>query len=99
MELILGMKPLSLGDALATPMYDAFSPGPDNAAPFNVVPASYPLLERNANTATNRALARRYDFRHIDAVPQDVFDRVLWYAVHGRHSAPPPPGPRAEKGQ
>ncbi len=32
-------------------------------------------------------------------VTQDVFDRVMWYSVHGRRSQPPPPGPRATAGQ
>ena len=56
MELILGMKPLALADALATPMYDAFQSTPANAAPFHAIPPTYPLLERNPNTAADRAL-------------------------------------------
>ncbi len=94
-ELILGMKPLGFPDAVATPMYDAFGPTPSNSAPYNVLAPTYPLLERNANTAANRALARGRDFVHPDRVPQDVFDRILWYSVHGAGSQPPPPGPRA----
>jgi DNA-binding beta-propeller fold protein YncE len=99
MELILGMRPLSLGDASATPMYDVFQSQPANAAPYNALPPTYPLLKRNPNTAANRALARRYDFHTRDKVPQDVFDRVLWLAVHGPGSQPPPPGPNAVRGQ
>jgi hypothetical protein len=99
MELILGMHPLGLPDAAATPMYDAFQPTPANSAPYDALSPTYPLLERNPNTAANRALARRYNFRSIDAVPQDVFDRVLWAAVHGAGSKPPPPGPNAARGQ
>ena len=98
-ELILGMRPLGLPDRVATPMYDAFQSTPSNSAPYTVISPSYPLLERNANTATNRVLSRRYDFIHTDRVPQDVFDRLLWYSVHGRRSPPPPPGPRAARGQ
>ncbi len=85
-ELILGMRPLGLLDRVATPMYDVFQSTPSNSAPYNVVAPTYPLLERNANTATNRALTRGRDFVHPDQVPQDVFDRVLWYSVHGRGS-------------
>jgi DNA-binding beta-propeller fold protein YncE len=99
MELILGMHPLALGDAAATPMYDAFQAKPSNAAPYNVIAPRYPLLQRNPNTAVDRALSRGYNFSARDEVPQDVFDRVLWYAVHGAGSAPPPPGPGAVKGQ
>ncbi len=87
MELILGMRPLSLADATATPMYDAFTPTPANAAPYSQIPPSYPLLERNPNTAANRALTRGYNFHTPDQVPQDVFDQILWRAVHGTKSA------------
>ena len=97
-ELILGMRPLGFPDAVATPMYDAFQPTPSNSAPYDVVAPTYPLLERNPNTAANRALSRGYDFVLRDRVPQDVFDRVLWYSVHGT-SSPPPPGPGAIRGQ
>ena len=99
MELILGMKPVSFQDALATPMYDAFQSTPANSAPYSAISPTYPLLERNPNTAFDRAMSRGYDWTHRDQVPQDVFDRVLWYATHGPRSAPPPPGPNAVKGQ
>ncbi len=99
MELILGMHPLALGDAVATPMYDAFQSTPANSAPFSVVGPTYPLLQRNPNNAFDRAMTRGYDFVNRDRVPQDVFDRVLWYAAHGHGSQPPPPGPNAVKGQ
>jgi hypothetical protein len=99
MELILGMKPLGLPDAVATPMYDAFQPTPSNSAPYKVRAPNHPLLERNPNTAANRALTRGYDFVAPDRVPQDVLDRMLWYSVHGTGAQPPPPGPGATPGQ
>ena len=98
-ELILGMRPLNLLDAAATPMYDVFSSKPVNSAPYSALPATYPLLERNPNTAFDRAVSRGYDWTRTDQVPQDVFDRVLWLAAHGAHSQPPPPGPNAVPGQ
>jgi DNA-binding beta-propeller fold protein YncE len=98
-ELILGMKPLGLPDAVATPMYDAFQSTPANSAPYNVLSPTYPLLQRNPNTATNRALSRGYDFARTDEVPQYVLDRILWYSVYGTSSQPPPPGPNATRGQ
>ena len=99
MELILGMHPLTFADKVATPMYDAFTSKPLNSAPYNVLPPTYPLLERNPNTAANRAMSAGYNWMLPDRVPQDVFDRVLWYSVHGPHSHPPPPGPNAVPGQ
>ena len=98
-ELILGMKALGLPDRLATPMYGAFTSRPSNAAPYSVQGPTYPLLQRNPNTAATRALARRYDFFHTDRVPQIAFDRVVWHAVHGGTLAAPPPGPNATPGQ
>jgi DNA-binding beta-propeller fold protein YncE len=97
MELILGMHPLGLFDALATPMYDAFGSVPDNAEPYNALPENVNLLDTNANTATNQALSAGLDMNHgVDRVPQSKLDAVLWKAIHGAKATPPPPGPNAE---
>jgi hypothetical protein len=99
MELILGMDPLGLADALATPMYDAFSTTPDNSAPYDAQPETVDLLATNPNTAANRALSRGMDFDHgVDRVPQVALDRVLWKSVHGANAVAPPPGPVAIPG-
>jgi hypothetical protein len=45
-ELILGMQPLSLFDALATPMYDAFTTRAD-LAPYQAIVPTQPLDQRN----------------------------------------------------
>ncbi len=45
-ELILGMNPLSLNDALATPMYDAFTAEPD-LEPYTAITPEQSLDERN----------------------------------------------------
>jgi DNA-binding beta-propeller fold protein YncE len=97
MELILGMNPLGLFDALATPMYDAFSATPDNSEPYDALPENVDLLDTNGNTAANQALSAGLDLTHgIDRIPQRQLDAVLWKAVHGASSTPPPPGPNAE---
>jgi hypothetical protein len=96
-ELILGMHPLGLFDALATPMYDSFSSAPANAEPFTALPEQVDLLARNANTATNQALSAGLDLDHgVDRIPQRTLDAVLWKSVHGAAAVPPPPGPNAE---
>ncbi len=98
MELILGMSPLYLTDALATPMYDAFQSTPANIAPYDAVPETQNLLDRNPTTGRGAVISARMDFEHIDAVPQHQLDGLLWHAVHGWHSKPPPPGPNATPG-
>jgi hypothetical protein len=78
-------------------MYDAFRSAPANAQPYNALTENVGLLERNANTATNRALSAGLDLNHgVDRVPQRALDGVLWKSVHGAASIPPPPGPNAE---
>jgi hypothetical protein len=97
-ELILGMHPLGLLDALATPMYDAFTSTPVNADPFTAIPENSDLLARNPDTAFTRRMTAGLDFTHLDAVPQHTFDNALWKYVHGQSSTPPPPGPNADPG-
>jgi len=36
------------------------------------------------------------DLNHLDSVPQQTLDGVLWKSVHGPEATPPPPGPNAE---
>src|SRR5204862_7421453 len=90
-------RPLGLFDALATPMYDAFTPNAGNSEPVDALPESVGLLDRNADTAANRALSAGLDLNHgVDRVSQRTLDGVLWKSVHGPDAAPPPPGPNAE---
>jgi DNA-binding beta-propeller fold protein YncE len=96
MELILGMQPLGLWDALATPMYDAFQGTPDNSEPYTALPENLNILLRNQNTATNQSLSAGMNMSSIDQVTQKSLDAVLWKSVHGPNSKPPPPGPNAE---
>jgi len=96
MELIMGMKALSLNDALATPMYAAFTSEPLNSAPVDVIPANVDLLKRNTQAAPWAALSNRLPLGELDAVPQWQLDAILWKSVYGVNSTPPPPGPDAD---
>jgi hypothetical protein len=93
MELIMGMRPIVLGDALATPMYDAFQNTPANAAAFDPIAPKVDLLAKNP-TPASAAAARELRFRGLDQITQRAEDRLLWRSVHGA-SPPPPPGPNA----
>jgi DNA-binding beta-propeller fold protein YncE len=95
MELILGMTPLTLNDALATPMYDAFAPAPDNIAPFDALPETQDLMATNPTTGAGARASAHLDFSNLDAVPQRDLDALLWKSAHGWRSAPPSPGPNA----
>jgi YVTN family beta-propeller protein len=97
MELIIGMEPLGLNDALAVPMYDAFTSKPANAAPFDAIVPKQNRMALNGPDAPDVALSASLDFSDLDRVPQRVLDAILWHAVYGADSTPPPPGPNAEK--
>jgi len=99
MELIMGMKALSLNDALASPMYAAFTSQPLNSAPVDAIPANIDLLTRNTPAAPWAALSSRLPLGELDAVPQWQLDAILWKSVYGVNSMPPPPGPDADSDQ
>jgi DNA-binding beta-propeller fold protein YncE len=100
MEMILGLRPLNLFDSQAAPMYGAFTSQPLNAAPFNAVPPTYPLLEENPATPTSAIAARTagIDTSIPDQMPQREFDKVIWKSIYGPNAIVPPPGPNAEDG-
>jgi YVTN family beta-propeller protein len=97
LELILGLDPLALGDALATPMYDAFISGSEkpNDAPYNVVAPSYSITTMNSSQAPDAKLSEQLPWNHLDAVPQTISDQILWASVHGARAPAPPAGPNA----
>jgi len=93
-ELLLGLDPLSLGDALAEPMYDAFISGstPD-LRPYTAVQPARSLAA--VNTAPTAGLEGALPYQQRDLVPQALFDAALWHSVYGAAATPPKPGPGA----
>jgi DNA-binding beta-propeller fold protein YncE len=95
-ELMLGMHPLSLNDALATPMYDAFDSTADVAGTvYDVVAPTQDIGQINSATAPSAHLSAMLPWHRLDAVPQEISDQIIWEAVHGANSRPPTPGPNA----
>jgi YVTN family beta-propeller protein len=94
LESIVGMKPLNLFDATAVPLYDAFTTEPGNADPYDVIPPNVNLTDRNtARSPAARLSEHARVGEKLDAVPQQLLDRILWKSVHGEAAEPPPPGP------
>jgi hypothetical protein len=96
MEIVTGMRPLNLFDAVATPMYDAFDADPsDNDDPYDAIVPEQDLLERNPESATNADLSAGLPPELTDRTPQRILDPGPGQHVHGSDSEPPPPGPNA----
>ena len=91
-ELMLGLPPMNLMDATATPMSDCFTDKPDYA-PFAAVPNNVPLDEINpepkkiSDSLLRRdALASaRLRLDQVDQCPEDLLNRILWRAMKGSH--------------
>jgi DNA-binding beta-propeller fold protein YncE len=73
-ETMLGMQPLSTYDAMAVPMYDAFSSSP-NLPPFRALRPKVDITAKNAKLAYGATVSAELDFSKPDAVrPSTLFD-------------------------
>jgi len=50
LEIIVGMKPANLAEALAVPLYDAFGSTPSNIAPYDAITPAVNMTAINGNT-------------------------------------------------
>ncbi len=95
-ELMTGLHPLSLNDALATPMYDCFDTTPDVAGTIHTaITPTQSLSALNTAKAADARLSDELPWHDLDLVPQSISDEILWHSVYGQHSAPPAIGPDA----
>lgn len=93
-EQILGLPPMNISDATAIPMFDCFDYKP-NLTPYQSVPNQIPLDEMNAKTSQLKGKALHYalksmepQFDHIDSGNDELFNRILWFAMKGRAAYP-----------
>ena len=89
-ELMLGLPPMNVLDATATPMSDCFSDQAD-FTPFVAMPNHVPLDEMNPDPKKvsdgrlrRDALASaRLPLDRVDQCPADLLNRILWRAMKG----------------
>jgi len=86
-EQILGMQPMNIMDATAKPMFDCFSQKAD-LTPFQSLKNQIPLDEMNPPLSALKGAALRYaeksmepQFDGIDSGDDQLFNRILWYAM------------------
>jgi hypothetical protein len=90
MELILGLPPMSQYDAAARPMYNAFTPQP-NQTPFTLRQTNVKLDQMNLADAPGAAASAAMDFSIEDRAPEQPLNEILWASVHGGGAVMPPP--------
>jgi YVTN family beta-propeller protein len=88
MELILGVRPMTVFDAGARPMSSVFQSKAD-LRPFEAVKPKYPLDERNPAASPTAARSLRMDFSEADRIDDDELNDILWRAI--RKTDPPVP--------
>lgn len=90
-ELILGLPPMSQYDASSTPMWRCFSSKPDHL-PFHSIPVELDLTLKNVAINKWQKLSETFDLTKEDAVPEALFNQVLWHGIKGDNV--PLPAPR-----
>jgi YVTN family beta-propeller protein len=75
-ELLLGLPPMTIYDALAPPMYDAFTLQPD-LRPYDVIAPTIDDTAKNAPNAYGAALSKRMNFRDADAADPRALNDIL----------------------
>ena len=88
MELILGLNPLTMFDAAARPMDNAFQLTP-NLKQYTAEKPRIAIDARNAANAPKAAQSRRMNFSEADSVDDDELNEILWVAIRG--TEPPAP--------
>jgi YVTN family beta-propeller protein len=87
-ELILGLKPMTMFDAAAHPMSNAFARTPD-MSPYTNEPPRVPLDTKNPMTGPLADRSNKLDFSESDLADARELNDILWLAVRG--TQPPAP--------
>lgn len=82
-EIILGMRPLSTYDAMAVPLYSAFS-ATANAPPFRALKPMVDITAKNSVTAFGARVSETLDFSRPDAAPPGILLDIL---AHNRSAS------------
>jgi hypothetical protein len=89
-ELILGLRPMTMFDAAARPMFASFQNNAD-LTPYTAEKARIPLDTKNpAATAAARQTAEM-DFSEADRIDDDDLNAILWATIKGPNVPVPAP--------
>jgi DNA-binding beta-propeller fold protein YncE len=88
MELLLGLRGMTVYDTAATPMTRAFSNTP-KLDPYTAVKPAQDLEEKNPPTGALAARSARMDWDEADEIDDNEVNQILWLALKG--TTPPVP--------
>ncbi|MDI9364344.1 MAG: bifunctional YncE family protein/alkaline phosphatase family protein [Flavobacterium sp.] len=90
MELILGMPPMTQYDAAAEPMWRCFTANADATA-YVAKASNVDLNDKNVKASALTTLSEKYNWSKEDAVPDLVFNTLLWKGIKGLDYVVPAP--------
>jgi len=90
MELIVGLRPMTVFDAGARPLLRAFQATPDTR-PYAAESPRIQLDRRNPGGSDTAARSSRLDFSEADRIDEDELNDILWRAIRGESAPPPAP--------
>ena len=79
-ELFLGLSPMSIYDAVAPPLYDAFASNPD-LRPFDAIAPRVDATATNSRTAYGAGASALMDFSRADAADPSALNDILAHAA------------------
>lgn len=94
-EHILGLPPMNIIDATASPMFDCFTDKPDNSFRYTSLKNMIPLdemtkpVEKQKGASlkfTNQSI--KYAFNLIDRGNDEILNRILWFSAKGNKPYP-----------
>jgi YVTN family beta-propeller protein len=90
MEIILGMRPMTVFDAGARPMWSVFAETA-TLAPYTLEAPQTPVNSRNPQHSATAERSSRMNFKEADDIDDDELNAILWTAIKGSGVPPPPP--------
>jgi YVTN family beta-propeller protein len=98
-EQILGIPPMNIMDATASPMFDCFSDKPVSRSYTylpNIIPLNrmnHPLADLKGKAAYFARLSAEKVFKDVDGGEDDLMNRILWFDARGNSTYPAPGKP------
>ncbi len=93
-EQILGLPPMNIQDAIATPMWNCFNDKPE-LIPYQALPNQISLNEMNKPISKLKGTAHYFalksmepQFAGIDTGNDDLMNRIIWFATQGNRPYP-----------